>query len=612
MSVKRYNGSTWDTYAGATNLSATQSQWKKTAAGGETTLSGSDDSLITLAYTVGQEAVYVNGVLMVRGSDYTATDGSSVVLTSPLVANNVVQVISAVAYAVANVIPGTTITTKGDLVTGSAIGTPTRLPIGTNNSFLVADSTQATGIRWSTNGGTFTTWRKAAAGGETTLTGTDDFALTLAYTAGQEMVYINGVLLERGVDYTASNGTSVTGLTALVAGDVATVVTIGTFAIPDAITKSTVTAKGDLLAASGSGTVTNLAVGADGTTLVADSSTSTGLRYQAPYAQQPILNSAMQVWQRGTTSADSVGSPYTADRWQLGRSSIAGATTTRQVTGDTTNLPNIQYCARVQRNPGNATAYTIYFAQTLETINSIPFTAKTVTVSFYARKGANYSEASSYVNANLSYGTGTDQSVIATGLTGQTTVISTNATLTTTWQRFTMTGTVSSTSTQLALYFSYTPAAVAAGAADYFEITGVQLELGSVATPFHTYAGTIQGELAACKRYFEKSFQLNDAPANGTTALVNTSGAFVGVSMNNAYSTYVPFQVEKRTSSPTITLYGNSSGYWGYTASSAAFTYTSTAFSITNTGANNFSGSQVQVNNTFLVVTGHWTASAEL
>ena len=238
MAVKRFNGSTWDTYAGATNLSATQSQWKKTAAGGETTLSGSDDSLITLAYTVGQEAVYVNGVLMVRGSDYTATDGSSVVLTSPLVANNVVQVISAVAYAVANVIPGTTITTKGDLVTGSAIGTPTRLPIGVNNSFLIADATQATGLRWATNAGQMTQWRKAAVGGETSISGTDDFSMTLSYTAGLEMVYVNGVLLQRGVDYTASNGTSVTGLTALVAGDVVTVIATGTFNIVNAVLNS--------------------------------------------------------------------------------------------------------------------------------------------------------------------------------------------------------------------------------------------------------------------------------------------------------------------------------------------------------------------------------------
>jgi hypothetical protein len=43
---------------------------------------------------------------------------------------------------------------------------------------------------------------------------------------------------------------------------------------------------------------------------------------------------------------------YVADRWS-GYAGVAGRTVTRQVTNDTTNLPNIQYCARVQRDSGN-------------------------------------------------------------------------------------------------------------------------------------------------------------------------------------------------------------------------------------------------------------------
>lgn len=62
-------------------------------------------------------------------------------------------------------------------------------------------------------------WRKTAAGGETSLSGYDNASQALSYTPGQEQVYLNGILLVRGDDYTATNGTSITGLTALTAGD---------------------------------------------------------------------------------------------------------------------------------------------------------------------------------------------------------------------------------------------------------------------------------------------------------------------------------------------------------------------------------------------------------
>lgn len=62
-------------------------------------------------------------------------------------------------------------------------------------------------------------WRKTAAGGETSLSGYDNANQALSYTPGQEQVYLNGILLVRGDDYTATNGTSITGLSALSASD---------------------------------------------------------------------------------------------------------------------------------------------------------------------------------------------------------------------------------------------------------------------------------------------------------------------------------------------------------------------------------------------------------
>jgi hypothetical protein len=270
----------------------------------------------------------------------------------------------------------------------------------------------------------------------------------------------------------------------------------------NAIQNAIVDAKGDLIAASAADTPARLAVGNNGETLVADSSTSTGGRYQVPVNVNPVLNSSFQVWQRGTSgtaNSFAAGAGYNADRWQ---NYYPGTlTVSRQATGDTTNLPFIQYCARIQRNAGQTNTGGSSFGQSIETVNSIPFAGKTVTFSYYARAGANYSATSNALGVAFYAGTGTDQNVFV-GFTGTNTLLSATSTLTATWQRFTHTFAIASTYTQLGFVFTETPTGTA-GANDYFEITGVQLEIGSVATPFKTNGATIQGELAACQRYFQ-------------------------------------------------------------------------------------------------------------
>ncbi len=72
-------------------------------------------------------------------------------------------------------------------------------------------------------------WRKTAVGGETSLSGLDDSGATLTYTVNLEFVYLNGVLLTRGVDYTATNGTSIDGLAALTTGDVVEALSYSSF-----------------------------------------------------------------------------------------------------------------------------------------------------------------------------------------------------------------------------------------------------------------------------------------------------------------------------------------------------------------------------------------------
>jgi hypothetical protein len=124
-----------------------------------------------------------------------------------------------------------------------------------------------------------TRYRYVATGGETSVSGSDADGKTLSYTVGLEQVFLNGVNLVRGQDYTATNGTSVGSLTALVASDVVEVFAFVPFNIANALTVSTVDAKGDLLVGTGADAVGRLAVGTDGQLLSAASGETSGLKW---------------------------------------------------------------------------------------------------------------------------------------------------------------------------------------------------------------------------------------------------------------------------------------------------------------------------------------------
>ena len=215
-----------------------------------------------------------------------------------------------------------------------------------------------------------------------------------------------------------------------------------------------------------------------------------------PFGVNSVINSAFEIWQRGT-SFTSTG--YTADRWY--GSTPTNITISRQSTNDTTNLPNIQYCVRLARSAGSTAAVYPQVSNSFESVNTRAYVGKTITFSFYARRGANFSGASNQIFAYVQTGTGTDQNVY-NGYTGEVNAVGSSAvTLTTTWQRFTYTGTIATNVTEMGVKI-YALTSGTAGAEDWFEITGVQIEAGSQATPFQTYGGTIQGELAACQRYY--------------------------------------------------------------------------------------------------------------
>ena len=247
-------------------------------------------------------------------------------------------------------------------------------------------------------------WTKTAAGGETSLTGNDDNAVSLSYTAGTEQVYLNGVLLVRGQDYTATNGTTITGLTALAASDVAEVVTFNPSNIitTDAVLSTDFTAKGDLISASAASTPIRLPVGTNGQVLKANSATTSGLEWgsDSTYAQPTIGSTAITSGATVTTIAGlTLTSPAinTATVTKpilvapMERTSVSTSAATGTVTIDVNTASTLYITASSTSNwvvnvRGDGST----------TLNSLMTTGDAITVAFLATQGA-----TAYYNTSL-------------------------------------------------------------------------------------------------------------------------------------------------------------------------------------------------------------------
>lgn len=217
---------------------------------------------------------------------------------------------------------------------------------------------------------------------------------------------------------------------------------------------------------------------------------------------------------------------FTADRWKTVRSSnTAGYTISQQATFQ----QGTAYAIRLQRTAGNTSTDSMFLAYAIETKDWSRFQGQTITFSFYAKGGANYSPTSGNLGVNFYTGTGTDQDPLA-ALTGEVQQVGQNAIITTTGTRYSYSFSVPSNSTDMRLNFSITPTGTA-GAADYVDITGVQVELGSSATTFARAGGTIEGELANCQRYYFRTQTGTDAGYFGVTAAGSATTTYANVIM---------------------------------------------------------------------------------
>jgi hypothetical protein len=139
-----WTGTEW----GSISSTADIYRFRFTASGGETSISGIDDNGLTLSYIPGKEQVYLNGVLLARTSDYTATNGSSITSLAALTAGDILEVITFTAFELADSIARSLFDAKGDILVATSADTPGKLTLGTNGYFLKANSSTATGLEW--------------------------------------------------------------------------------------------------------------------------------------------------------------------------------------------------------------------------------------------------------------------------------------------------------------------------------------------------------------------------------------------------------------------------------------------------------------------------------
>ena len=124
-----------DTY----NRQLTRYYFVATAA--QTTITGIDANGLTLAYVAGSEAVYVNGALQVRGQDYTATNGTSVVMSSALAVSDVVEIFAYTAFTVANAYTKSETDSVAAAAAGMRLVVPTSVSVGSGSGSVGSSGT---------------------------------------------------------------------------------------------------------------------------------------------------------------------------------------------------------------------------------------------------------------------------------------------------------------------------------------------------------------------------------------------------------------------------------------------------------------------------------------
>ena len=222
-----------------------------------------------------------------------------------------------------------------------------------------------------------------------------------------------------------------------------------------------------------------------------------------------LVNGGMQIWQRGTSFGNlpnQGATNYTADRWNCTRYSTGDLDVTRELAGF--NPWGFEHCLRIARGGGDTSTTAQYINQPMESSISKMLRGKKVTFSFYAKKGYGFTPAGGGkydIFFGITYHTGSaynDDGMYYNNFKAAAgTTYAQYASLNEHWGRYEVSMEVPIQTEQLGVYISRGGPTADAVAADFFEVTGLQLEEGGQATPFeHRSYGE---ELDLCQRYFQ-------------------------------------------------------------------------------------------------------------
>jgi hypothetical protein len=335
-------------------------------------------------------------------------------------------------------------------------------------------------------------------------------------------------------------------------------------------------------------------IGINGAALMATNTPQDAFSLIGAGRKNILINGGMQIWQRGTSFLNlpnQGATNYTADRWNATRYSSGDHDVTRQEV----NYLGFQYALRSERSTGDSSNTSRYINHPIESSISRTLAGKNVVLSFYARRGAGAATTAavngSHITAYIVYHV--DNSFLDDGMfyvgfknASTSTAAFKAIILSTDFQKFELTGFIPSNVRQIGIAFGTPEGIPTAVANDYFDITGVQLEEGRVATPFEHRS--IGEELALCQRYFY------------TLEQQQNSGGITGTATNTV--TRYQFPVEMRVA-PTASIITAGSWILGndYSSNYTASTASIIASSLTKKGGRIVIGGFAAFNTNFFV-----------